>query len=283
MSSPKNPMNLLRRSFNQWSEHDAPRLGAALAFYAILSISPLVILSMAIISSVVDRSQAQAQLLDQVQTLVGPEGRGTVQTLLVAGQKRSSGFFAPIAGFAILLFGASGVFGELRSALNTIWETKSQNSLGVLGILRKRVFSIGMVFSVGFLLIISLLVSTALAALTTFLRRIMPLSHLLMTMIDFLISFLAIAVLFGLILKYVPEATIKWKEVRIGALFTALLFTIGKSLLGLYLGQAAPGFSFGAAGSLVVMVIWIYYSAQIFFFGAEFTHVYALAQAECGP
>jgi membrane protein len=283
MSSPKNPMNLLRRSFNQWSEHDAPRLGAALAFYAILSISPLVILSMAIISSVVDRSQAQAQLLNQVQTLVGPEGRGTVQTLLVAGQKRSSGFFAPIAGFAILLFGASGVFGELRSALNTIWETKSQNSLGVLGILRKRVFSIGMVFSVGFLLIISLLVSTALAALTTFLRRIMPLSHLLMTMIDFLISFLAIAVLFGLILKYVPEATIKWKEVRIGALFTALLFTIGKSLLGLYLGQAAPGFSFGAAGSLVVMVIWIYYSAQIFFFGAEFTHVYALAQGECRP
>ena len=117
-------MNLLRRSFNQWSEHDAPRLGAALAFYAILSISPLVILSMAIISSVVDRSQAQARLLDQVQTLVGPEGRGTVQTLLVAGQKRSSGFFAPIAGFAILLFGASGVFGELRSALNTIWETR---------------------------------------------------------------------------------------------------------------------------------------------------------------
>jgi len=140
-----------------------------------------------------------------------------------------------------------------------------------------------MVFSVGFLLIISLLVSTALAALTTFLRHMMPLPHLLMTMIDFLISFLAIAVLFGLILKYVPEATIKWKEVRIGALFTALLFTIGKSLLGLYLGQAAPGFAFGAAGSLVVMVIWIYYSAQIFFFGAEFTHVYALAEAECGP
>jgi membrane protein len=283
MSSPKNPMSLLRRSFNQWSDHDAPRLGAAVAFYAILSISPLVIFAMAIVSSVVDRSQAQAQLLEQVQTLVGPEGRGTVQTLLAAGQKRSSGILATIVGFVILLFGASGVFGELRSALNTIWGAKPESSSGVWGILRKRVFSIGMVFSVGFLLLISLLVSTALAALTTFLRQMMPLPHFLMTGIDFLISFLAIAVLFGLILKYVPEAKIKWKEVRIGALFTALLFTLGKSLLGLYLGKATPGFAFGASGSLVVMVIWIYYSAQIFFFGAEFTHVYALDQGECRP
>jgi len=164
--------------------------------------------------------------------------------------------------------------------LNTIWEAKPESNLGIWGILRKRVFSIGMVFSVGFLRLISLLVSTALTALTTFLRQMIPLPPLLMTGIDFLISFVAIAVLFGLILKYVPEATIDWKEVRIGALFTALLFTLGKSLLGLYLGRATPGIAFGAAGSLVVMVIWIYYSAQIFFFGAEFTRVYALAHAE---
>jgi membrane protein len=226
MISPKNPINLLRRSFNQWCEHDAPQLGAALAFYAILSISPLVIFAMAMVSSVVGRSQAQAQLLDEVQTLVGPDGRGTVQTLLVSGQKRSSGIFATLAGFAILLFGASGVFGELRSALNRIWEAKPESSSGIWGILRKRVFSIGMVFSVGFPLLISLLVSTGLAALTRVLRQMMPLPPFLMTGVDFLISFLAIAMLFGLILKYVPEATIQWKEVRIGALFTALLLPL---------------------------------------------------------
>jgi len=280
MINPTNPINLLRRSFHQWSDHDAPQLGAAFAFYAILSISPLVIFAMAMVSSVVDRSQAQAQLLEQVQTLVGPDGRGTVQTLLVSGQQRSSGSFGTLVGFAILLFGASGVFGELRSALNRIWEAKPQSSSGIWSILRKRVFSIGMVFSVGFLLLISLLVSTALAALTRFLRQMMPLPPFLMTGVDFLLSFFAIAVLFALILKYVPEATIEWKEARIGALFTALLFTLGKSLLGLYLGRATPGFAFGAAGSLVVMVIWIYYSAKIFFFGAEFTRAYALSQAE---
>ena len=216
MINPKNPINLLRRSFRQWSEHDAPRLGAAVAFYAILSISPLVIFAMAIVSSVFDRSQAQAQLLEQVQILVGPDGRATVQTLLLSGQKRSSGISATFAGFAVLLFGASGVFGELRSALNTIWEAKPESSSGVWGILRKRVFSIGMVFSVGFLLLISLLVSSGLTALTTFLRQIVPLPSFLMTGVDFLISFVAIAVLFGLILKYVPEARIEWKEVRIG-------------------------------------------------------------------
>jgi membrane protein len=280
MINPKNPVNLLRECFKDWTAHDAPRLGAALAFYAILSISPLVILAVAMVSLVFDRSQAQAHLLDQVQTLIGSDGRTMIQTLLVSGQKTSSGVVATVVGFAVLLFGASGVFGELRSALNTIWEAKPQVRSGIWGMLRERIFSIGMVFSVGFLLLVSLLISTALAALTKFLSGLMPLPSVAVAILDFVISFLGIAVLFGLILKYVPEAPIKWRDVRIGALFTALLFTLGKSLLGLYLGKASPGSAYGAAGSLVVLVIWIYYSAQIFFFGAEFTHIYALTQRE---
>jgi membrane protein len=274
----KGLLPLLRRSFNDWNEHNAPRLGAALAFYTILSISPLVILVLAIVSLVFDRSSAQAHLLDQTQALIGSEGREAVQSMLASGQKASSGIFATLIGLATLLFGASGVFGELRSALNTIWDAKPEATSGIWGMLRERVFSFGMVFSVGFVLLVSLVASAGLAAATKFFGSLLPVPSFLLALINFLVSFIGIAVLFGLILKYVPETKVRWSEVRIGAVATALLFTIGKSVLGLYLGKASPGSAYGAAGSLVVMVIWIYYSAQIFFFGAEFTHVYALSQ-----
>ncbi len=176
------------------------------------------------------------------------------------------------------MFGASGVFGELRSALNTIWDAKPAASSGIWGMLRERLFSFGMVFSVGFVLLVSLVASAGLAAATKFFGSLLPIPPIVLAVVNFVVSFLGIAVLFGLILKYVPETKVHWSEVRIGSVATALLFTIGKSLLGLYLGKATPGSAYGAAGSLVVMVIWIYYSAQIFFFGAEFTHVYALSQ-----
>ncbi|MGI4830161.1 MAG: YihY/virulence factor BrkB family protein [Janthinobacterium lividum] len=269
---------LLKRSFNDWNDDNAPRLGAALAFYTILSISPLVILVIAIVSVVFDRSKAQAHLLNQVQAIMGPDGRNAVQTMLASGQKASSGIFATLLGLATLVFGASGVFGELRSALNTIWEAKPKASSGLWGLLRERFFSIGMVFSVGFVLLVSLLASAGLAAVTTFFKGFLPIPSIVLGSLNFVVSFLGIAVLFGFILKYVPETKVEWRDVRIGALATALLFTIGKSLLGLYLGKASPGSAYGAAGSLVVMVIWVYYSAQIFFFGAEFTHVYALSE-----
>lgn len=291
MTNPRKLLVLLRQSFNDWNGHNAPRLGAALAFYTILSISPLVILVLAIVSLVFNRSSAQAHLLDQTQALIGPEGRNAVQSMLTSGQKASAGIVATLVGLATLLFGASGVFGELRSALNTIWDVKPEATSGIWGMLRERVFSFGMVFSVGFVLLVSLLASAGLAAATKFFGSLLPIPSLVLAITNFLVSFLGIAVLFGLILKYVPETKVHWSEVRIGAVATALLFTIGKTLLGLYLGKASPGSAYGAAGSLVVMVIWIYYSAQIFFFGAEFTHVYALSRrgpppatsAESGP
>lgn len=272
----KTVINLLRRSFDDWNDDHATRLGAALAFYTILSISPLVILVVAIVSLIFDRSSAQAHLLSQVQALTGPDGRNAVEAMLASGQKTSSGVVATLFGLATLAFGASAVFGELRSALNTIWEVEPSVNAGIWGMLRERVFSLGMVISVGFVLLVSLLASAGLDAITKFCSGLLPIPAVILGIFNFLVSFIGIAILFGFILKYVPETKVDWNDVRVGATATALLFTIGKSLLGLYLGKASPGSAYGAAGSLVVMVIWVYYSAQIFFFGAEFTHVHAL-------
>ena len=283
MNTLKSFIPLLKRSFSDWNDDNAPRLGAALAFYTILSISPLMILVVAIISLVFDRSSAQAHLLDQVGALMGPEGRSAVETMLASGQKASAGIFATLVGLATLVFGASGVFGELRSALNAIWEAKPQNTSGIWGILRERFFSFGMVVSVGFVLLVSLLASAALGAVTKFFSGLLPIPGFVLYVFNFLVSFAGIAILFAFILKYVPETKVEWSDVRIGAVATALLFTIGKTLLGLYLGKASPGSAYGAAGSLVVMVIWVYYSAQIFFFGAEFTHVHAVARRTESP
>lgn len=274
---------LIRRSFDNWNEHNAPRLGAALAFYTILSISPLLILVVAVVSLVFDGSTAQTHLLDQAQSLVGVEGRHAMEAMLSSGRKASAGIFATLIGLGTLLFGASGVFGELRAALNTIWGVKAKVHEGIWGMLRERLFSFGMVFSVGFVLLVSLVASAGLAAASKFFSGLLPVPAFVLSIANFLFSFLGISILFGLILKYVPETKVEWRDVRVGAIVTALLFTIGKSLLGLYLGKASPGSAYGAAGSLVVMVIWIYYSAQIFFFGAEFTHVYAHADDPLAP
>jgi len=274
----KQIISMLRQSFTDWNDDNAPRLGAALAFYTILSISPLVIFVVAIVSLFLDKSTAQVHLLAQVQSTIGPEGKSAVESMLASGERASSGIIATLIGLATLLFGASGVFGELRSALNTIWDAKPKESAGIWAMLRERVFSIGMVFSVGFVLLVSLLASTGLAAMTKFFNGILPIPPVVLGSFNFVVSFLGIALLFGLILKYVPETQVSWSDVGIGALVTALFFTIGKSLLGLYFGKASPGSAYGAAGSLVVMVVWVYYSAQIFFFGAEFTHVHALAR-----
>ena len=269
--------SLLGRTFTAWNNHNAPRLGAALAFYTILSVSPLVVLVVAIVSLVFSKSSAQAHLLDQIQALVGHDGRDAVQTML-ASRKASSGVFATIAGLLTLLFGASGVFAELRAALNNIWEVKEPEGSGVWNLVRERSFALGMVLSVGFVLLVSLMASVGIGAAMKFFSGLLPIPGSVLVAINFLVSFAGISLLFALILKYVPETKVEWADVRIGAVATALLFTIGKTLLGEYLGKASPGSSYGAAGSLVVLVIWVYYSAQIFFFGAEFTHVWSEAR-----
>lgn len=275
--SGKETVALLKQSFSDWNEDNAPRLGAALAFYTILSISPLVIFAITIVSVVFDRASAQQHLLAQIQSLAGQDGRDAVQAMLASGRKTGSGIVATVIALVTLLFGASGVFNELRSALNMIWDAKPKPSNGIWSMLRERLFSIGMVFSVGFVLLVSLLASAFLAATGKYFGGLLPVPTFVLNGLNFILSFLGIAALFALIFKYVPETAVEWKDVRVGAVVTALFFTIGKTLLGWYFGKASPGSAYGAAGSLVVGVVWVYYSAQIFFFGAEFTHVYSLA------
>ena len=272
----KKVSHLFSESFTKWNDDDAQRLGAALAFYTILSMSPLVIFVIAIVSLVFSRSSAQALLMAQVQSLIGASGRDAIAMMLANSQRHGHGLFSSILGFLTLIFGASGVFGELRSALNTIWKAKPQAASSLTIMARERLFSFGMVVSVGFVLLVSLIGSTALAGMTKYFSGVLPLPAIFWEVLNFLVSFAGVTVLFALILKYVPETKVEWEEVRVGAVFTALLFVLGKLLLALYLGRTSPGSPYGAAGSLVVVVIWVYYSAQIFYFGAELTHVYAM-------
>jgi membrane protein len=265
---------LLRQTFAAWSAHDAPRLGAALAFYSILSLAPLLVLAMAIVAFIFGNSNAQEQIVNQVQGLVGRDGADTVRSMIAHAQQPSSGIAASLLSVATLLLGASGVFGELRNALNTMWDVKAdpQHS-GIWATIWERFAAFGMVLAVGFLLLASLLVSAGLAAAGKYFGELLPVPEVVASGLNLLLSLAGISVLFALILKYVPETTIDWEDVWFGAIATACLFTLGKYLIGLYLGRAAVGSAYGAAGSLVVMIVWIYYSSMVFLFGAEFTRM----------
>jgi membrane protein len=265
----------LKQTYSQWSDHNAPRLGASVAFYSILSFAPLLVLITAIIGLFFGHESAHGALVNEARQVIGDRGADTVESLLKSADKPVSGTFASIIAFITLLFGASGVFTELHDALNIMWDAPKQESSGFLGLIKERLFSFGMVLVVGFLLLVSLLLSAGLAYLGHSFAQVLPLPPFVLQILSFCVSFVVIATLFALLFKYVPAVHVSWREVIVGALGTALLFTIGKFLLGIYLAKASVGSAYGAAGSLVAVVVWIYYSAQIFFFGAEFTRVYA--------
>jgi membrane protein len=268
-------VSLLKKTYNNWSDHHAPRLGASVAFYTLLSFAPLLVLTVAVIGLVFDPQKAQSGVIDQARQMIGAREADTVKSLLATAQKPSSGLIASVIAFVTLLFGASGVFTELRDALNIIWDAEPKNESGLMGMLKARLFSFGMVLSVGFLLLVSLIISAALAFLGKFFSGLIPLPEFIFQLINFAVSFGVITLLFALLFKFVPARHIPWRDVGVGAIGTALLFTVGKLLLALYLGKASVGSAYGAAGSLVAVIVWVYYSAQIFFFGAEFTRVYA--------
>lgn len=233
------------------------------------------VLITAVIALVFGHESAQGAIISEAGQFIGERGAETVKTLLENAQKPASGAIASVVAFVTLLFGASGVFTELQAALNLIWDVQEPAAAGFLGLIKQRLFSFGMVLSVGFLLLVSLLLSAGLAFIGHSFGQLVPVSPVILQAINFGISFVVVTGLFALMFRYVPAARVAWKDVIVGAVGTALLFTIGKLLLGLYLGKASVGSTYGAAGSLVAVVVWIYYSAQIFFFGAEFTHLYS--------
>ena len=276
---------VLKTAFASWNRHEAPRLGAALAFYTILSMSPLVILLVAITGLVLSHSTVEANILSEVRHMVGPQGAKAVAVMLANTQRPAAGILGAVIGVLSLLFGASGVFGELRSALNKIWEVEPREASGIWLIVRERVFSFGMVLSIGFLLMVSLVLSTVLAAISKFFSGLLPVPTFILSIVNFLFSFGGIAILFGLIFRFVPAVRTPWRDLWPGSLVTALLFEIGKALIGIYLGKASVGSAYGAAGSVIVLIVWIYYSAQVFFLGAEFTCSYSrrgLAKSDLG-
>jgi membrane protein len=267
--------DLLRSSAEKWNEHNAPRLGAALAFYALLSLAPLLILAVAICGLVFSKTTVEQSLLTQVDQIVGGYSAGLVRSLIENSHYARSGVVASITAVLTLFFGASGVFAELRDSLNLIWDAPSRFA-GWSGMVWQRLLSFGMVLALGFLLLVSLILSAGLSVVAKFFADMVPANAVIVGEVsNAALSFLAISILFALIFKFVPDAEICWHDVLIGSLMTAVLFGIGRSLLTLYLRTAGVGSPYGAAGSVVALVVWVYYSAQIFFFGAVLTRVYA--------
>jgi membrane protein len=263
---------LIRRTASNWTDINPPHLGAALAFYAMLSMAPLLVISIAIAGFVFGREAASGQVVAQIQDLAGPAAAEAVQTVLKYSRRGYAGIAASAAGMVVLLFGASGVFTELRDSLNTVWGIKTPGT-GLKGIIRYRFFAFSLVLASGFLLLVSLIASTVVQVAGNYFSKFLP--EFPLQAANFVLSLIGITILFGLLYKFVPDIRIKWSDVWIGAAVTSLLFTIGKFLIGVYLGKAAVGSPYGAAGSLVVFMVWLNYSAQVFYLGAEFTRTFS--------
>lgn len=254
-------------------DDEALSRGAAIAFYAITSLAPVLLIVIAIAGMVFGRDAAQDAISGQFSALMGKQAADVLQSVIASASTKSSGIVATIVGIAMLMATASGVFGEMQAALNTIWKTRSRETT-LSRLIRARVTSLGLVAALGFLLVVSLVVSAGLTAFANYLDRL-PVGALILSGVNFTVSWLLFALLFGAIYKVLPDRTLHWKDVIVGALMTSLLFNIGKALIGWYIGSSAVASSYGAAGGLIVLLLWVYYSAQIFLFGAEFTKIYA--------
>lgn len=271
----KDVLPLLKETFASWSEDKAPRLAAALAYYTLFSIAPLVIIAIAIAGLAFGHDAARGQLDDQIRSTVGPKAAQAIQDMVRSANRPAHGIVATVLGIVTLILGASGVFGQLKDALNTIWEVAPAPNRGFWGMVKDRFLSFAMVLVIGFLLMVSLVASTALGAVTKYMAHMLPTVSWLGPVLDFVVSVAVFTGLLALIYRVLPDVKIQWRDVRVGAFITAVLFVIGKMLLGLYLGRSSVSSAYGAAGSLVVLLLWVYYSAQILFFGAEFTQVFA--------
>jgi membrane protein len=267
---------LFQDSIEAWMEDYAPSMGAALSYYTLFSIAPLLLIVVGVAGLVFGPDAARGEIFGQLRELMGDQGASAVERLLAAADKPEGGVIATVTGFAVLLLGAMSVFGELQNALDRIWRAPARKkSAGWWNLLRSRLLSFGMILGIAFLLMVSLVVSALLSALGRFWGPLFSDWEVAAHFIDIAVSFGLVTVLFAVIYKLIPRVQIAWRDVWVGAAVTAGLFAAGKFLIGLYLGKSSVASAFGAAGSLVVMMVWVYYSAQIFLLGAEFTWVFA--------
>ena len=265
---------LFVQSFNAWLEDNALRFSAALAYYSIFAMAPLVIIAISVAGLVFGEKAARGQIYQQIEWLLGSKGADEIQSIIQASSNANASTLATIIGLITLLIGASGVFGQLKDALNAIWGVQLRPGHTFATLLRNYLRDFSMILGVGFLLLISLLLSAALQALNTFLSGYVRMPSFIGPLTE-LITFFVLVLLFAAIFKVLPDVELGWEDVWIGAIVTAILFTLGKFLIGLYLGASSIGSSFGAAGALILILVWVYYSTTIFLFGAEFTKVYA--------
>jgi membrane protein len=272
----KTIVRLVRETVDEWNEDNVPLLAAALAYYTMFSIAPLLIIVIAIAGAIYGEEAARGEIVRQIQGLVGRDGAEFIQSMIQnASRPGSGGGIATLIGIGVLIFGASGVFGQLQAALNTIWEVKPKPGRAVKSFVQARFLSFAMVLVIGFLLLVSLVLSAALSGISGYFNGFLPEVFQVGRILNSVLSFALITLLFAAIYKFLPDVEVPWKNLWVGAGVTALLFNIGKFLIGLYLGNSSVGSTYGAAGSLVVVLLWVFYSAQILLFGAEFTQVYS--------
>lgn len=275
MTRKKAVWNLLKDTFNAWNDDRAPRLAAALAYYTIFALAPLLLIAIAVAAFFFDEAQVRQNMLSQVGELVGDNGRQAIEAMIEGARKPATGLIATAVGLLTLAIAAGGFFNQLQDALNTIWGVQPKPGRGIWGIVRDRFLSFSMVLVCGLVLLASLIVSAALSAASQFMGEAVGRQAWLWQSLNLAVSFAVTTLLFAMIFKVLPDAKIRWRDVWIGAAATAALFSLGRFLIGWYLGQAATESTYGAAGSLVALLIWIYYSTQILFLGAEFTQIYA--------
>lgn len=276
--SPKTVYALLKETVTQWLADKSLKLGAALSYYTIFSLPPILLIVISLAGLVFGQDAVRGEIVRQFQGFVGAQNAQLVQTMIQTVAAPKGGIIATIIGIVILLVGATGVFGELQDSLNTIWKVKPKPNAGIKYYLRARLLSFSLILSIAFLLLVSLIVSAALSAFGSFLNNLWsgpPIMEHVVQVANFILSFAVITALFAMFFKILPDAKVAWGDVWFGAAVTAFLFTVGKTLIGLYLGKSTIGSAYGAAGSVIILLLWIYYSSQILFFGAEFTNVYA--------
>jgi membrane protein len=275
MSYAREIYQTLKEAGNDWIEDKALEQGAALAFYSMLSIAPLLVICIALAALVFGEKAARGQIAEELQGLMGVEGAIALQAMVENSQTIKTGSLAAALAVAILLFGASGVFAQLQTSLNTIWDAPARVGWGIWALLRDRCLSFTMVLGTGFLLLASLVLSAVIAGAGAYFGAWWPGLESLWQFTNSLVTIVMATLLFALIFKVLPDVRIGWRDVWVGAVLTAILFTFGKLVIGLYLGKSGIASAYGAGGSLVVLVLWLYYSAQILLFGAELTHVYS--------